>query len=606
MRWHSQISIMIPKNRVTATLCVLGAVCAAFWLFLRPSASIDSRIQPTLDEVGNGFETFFSLSAVNNGVFAGYGTAEGNRLLRYDTQSASFSDIPLPGSLSRIFVASPDRKLVLLSISEPSPRERNSYHPEHLFYAYDVVASRLMSVAGVGDPGKHPAWLDEHTLLCEGVRPGRKAPGFLICAFQVGQKWDLQEELSGPQLTSFPTKGAQISRHTSHSVCYFRDGEIRILDVSNRQERSVAALDDGFAEVSWLTYQPASDEFLFCGRRHDQSFRFLYVYSPASRTLRQLTSLHTYNGQWLQEGHGAAYIQNSSNSFSLRATNFHTHASWHFFPGGHVERYTVSHDGRSLFTVASTNAEPRGLWHCDVTTGEQRLLKAGNRVPFRSCAVSTPIEHGIPSSDGRLIPAYLFPPAQPAATSNSPVVIYIPPRTAQCTRGYELQAQILANLGFFYLGVNYRGCDGYGTGYAAQWSPDNAAKDVLDAVHWVRSDPRFSSSKIFLTGMSESALVLAKVIAVVPQEIQAAVFHSPVSFELATPKPGMRTPPLIITMGKTDPLAESARSTSGRLRAQGYSVEYREISDFAHPGVSDVKARLNQEQLAAEFILNAE
>jgi len=125
-------------------------------------------------------------------------------------------------------------------------------------------------------------------------------------------------------------------------------------------------------------------------------------------------------------------------------------------------------------------------------------------------------------------------------------------------------------------------------------------------VHWVRSDPRFSSSRIFLTGMSESALVLAKVIAVVPQEIQAAVFHSPVSFELATPKPGMRTPPLIITMGKTDPLAESARSTSGRLRAQGYSVEYREISDFAHPGVSDVMARLNQEQLAAEFILNAE
>ena len=179
------------------------------------------------------------------------------------------------------------------------------------------------------------------------------------------------------------------------------------------------------------------------------------------------------------------------------------------------------------------------------------------------------------SFDNLEVPCFLFPPAQIAKgkeTSKAgffeglrppkkyPVIIYVPPPSLQFQRGFNSQAQVFANLGFYFAAINYRGCDGYGAKYSKLASTQDAARDVLMLRERLIKNPNVDAENIFLTTTSGGMAVVTELMATKPNYWRGAGLNTPGSVNIDKRFQPGKLPPMVMIMGGQDGALDSMKA----------------------------------------------
>ncbi len=338
-----------------------------------------------------------------------------------------------------------------------------------------------------------------------------------------------------------------------------------------------------FDQFKWLRYSRESGRFLFCGRQTNSTWRHLYAFDPENRELKQLSKEDTYNGQWLQGGAGFAYVINTNNGFYLAVRPKEPEGWTNLFVAGGVANYTVAPNGHVIYATASLGTEPEGIWEYDVTSKALRSLSGGLGSAATLSRVVKPEEFKVTSFDGVQVPCFLLsPPRLQDANPNSsaghggrrkhPVVIYPPPPSSQFQKSFEQRSQLLANLGFYFLAVNYRGCDGYGREYSALANTPNAARDVMAAYNELARKPDVDLDRVFLFTMSSGSDVVFELMAEAPAKWHGVVLDKPATLPAqGRLRPG-KTAPLLIVAGDSDANFQSVVTFEAWARSHGVAA----------------------------------
>lgn len=371
-----------------------------------------------------------------------------------------------------------------------------------------------------------------------------------------------------------------------------------------------------FSGLQWVNYSAARSNFLFCSRPKGSSWRYLYEYDPASQKLTQLSHEDTYNGQWLLQGAGYAYVINTNNSFQLAVRTFSGVGNTNLFTAGNLVAYRASPYGDRIYAVGSLQGEPHGIWEYTLTNQCLRKVVEGTARPWAASQVARLEEFSLKSFDGVKTPCFLFTPVrQPGLAAKSildrlrprvkhPAVIHIPATTYQFQRRFDHQAQVFANLGFYFAAINYRGCDGYGAEYSSLANTQAAARDVLNLYDKLAANPEVDARNIFITTTSGGMGVVAELLATHP-ELWAGVAVDKAGAIQTNPCYDLgRLPPLLMIVGGQDPLVNREAMASFIAWASSNRVELRTVihTNSGHLTRSLVDRKDVLQQMAEFFI----
>ena len=347
-----------------------------------------------------------------------------------------------------------------------------------------------------------------------------------------------------------------------------------------------------FTGLQWINYSRATGNFLFCSRPKPADWRFLYRYDPARGRLTQLTREDTYNGQFLLDGAGFACIINTNNSFQLAVHPGPGAAGTNLFAAGNVVVYKVAPKGDKVYVAASLGCEPHGIWEYTVASQSLRKVMDGSPRPFQLSKIVEPEEFTVKSFDAVSIPCFLFPPAElagrPAGAGRSllhrllprvrhPAVIHIPATTGQFQRRFDHEAQLFANLGFYYAAINYRGCDGYGAAYSKLANIRDAARDVMTLYEKLAANPDIDARNIFITTTSGGTAVLYQLLINHPRLWAGIAIDKAGRVEVNPRFKPEALPPIIMTIGTKDPNLDLTEYNAFVVWAKTNQLDFRTV-----------------------------
>ncbi|MER6944840.1 prolyl oligopeptidase family serine peptidase [Nonomuraea sp. NPDC000554] len=164
-------------------------------------------------------------------------------------------------------------------------------------------------------------------------------------------------------------------------------------------------------------------------------------------------------------------------------------------------------DGTRLVGVAYGAAEPRAVVRVETATGAaEELRRDGGALPdLAYLPVPRPVE--LPGRSGRRVHAYLYPPSNPVADSETPpyVVFAHGGPTAHAVAALDLEKAFLTSRGIGALDVNYGGSTGYGRSYRdrlrGQWGLVDV-EDTVAAAEWLAAEGLADASRIAVRGRS--------------------------------------------------------------------------------------------------------
>jgi len=314
--------------------------------------------------------------------------------------------------------------------------------------------------------------------------------------------------------------------------------------------------------------------------------------------MMELSSVHSYNGKWLGNSSGFAYVACTNNCFYLAVRPDEDGAATNLFCGGWCRTFTPNPDGTKIYAEASKDSGPCGLWEYDIKRRELQLLAPGNRMPLRNATVISPEMREISAADGGKIPFYYF--HCPPGRSVRGAVIAIPPRTDQMSRYYQTRPQFMANAGFDYIAVNYRGCDGYGTAASSQYDPRRAAQDVLSVVNQLISTGEIDQRSLLLCAQSAGGEVLGQVLENGTNRWRACVL---IRSELQREPEGSHAMmPMLFVCGDNDSAFGRVQANVAQLIGAGWPVALKVIRNQAHLYVDPV-GRWDEEESVASFVI---
>ena len=231
-----------------------------------------------------------------------------------------------------------------------------------------------------------------------------------------------------------------------------------------------------------------------------------------------------------------------------------------------------------------------------------KLLRSGSRLPLVHARVARAEQFEIPSFDGLTIQAFLFTTNAPEARGKAGTIIYIPPRTYQIRWNYDIQPQLIANCGFNYVGINYRGIDGFGTSFSRLYDPKLAAQDVITLTRRLIKDGTIDRRCLFLMSQSEGSAVMKEVLVQAPTLWTAGIFQGGVawsSFEEFKPQ---LLPPLFITIGRNDPSYNFMREVERWAKKNDLPTKTHYLDNYGHFNADSMK-RMEQEKEIAQFLI---
>lgn len=308
---------------------------------------------------------------------------------------------------------------------------------------------------------------------------------------------------------------------------------------------------------------------------------------------------------------------NTNDSFHLAVRLASGEGNTNLFKDGSVEVYKATSAGDKIYTVASLGYEPHGIWEYTVTNQRLRKVVEGNSRPFESSQVVQPRTIALKSFDGVVTPCIFFSPVQrihPALAPQKffwerfrpevkyPAVIYVPPGSSQFQRKFDRQAQIFANLGFYYAVINYRGCDGYGAEYKNLANSADAARDVLNLYEKLAAEAEVDAKNIFLITASAGMAVVSELLAMRPDLWRGVVLDKPGSGPPTSRLEPSRLPPTLMVMGGMDKGYDAMNAFVTWAKTNQVDIQSLVFTNGEH-GTFNLSERKETLQTMAEFFI---
>jgi dipeptidyl aminopeptidase/acylaminoacyl peptidase len=411
---------------------------------------------------------------------------------------------------------------------------------------------------------------------------------------------------NGSALESFDSPGTMdyLLPMSSRSLAWIKEREIWSIDLttSNRTQLTSGASP----QYLWLTYCQSNKEFLYCSK-DASDWRHLYRLKADDGNSPRPVQLtfgdeQTYNGQWIENGDGYAFVGNRSNNFYLAIRTRDTRQNTNLFWSGNVIGYRVLNQGEKIYAAASLGPEPPGIWEYDVKNCALSSIVPGTNAPFHLSAIISQKSAFTPSFDGLRIPYYIIPPRGLTEGIKYPAVIGIPPEGGQFMRAWEKYPQFIANIGAFHIGVNPRGSDGYGTSYKRNHREDSH-KDVYAVYNEIIKSPQIDRKRIFLmaySNASEDANLLARTY---PDLWAGVIIISGAMPEY--PFTSRKNPNYLIFMGEQDSprMLKHARDFEKWSKTNTFKATFVYDKNTAHH-ISDIEVDKRLGKEIAKFIYN--
>lgn len=347
----------------------------------------------------------------------------------------------------------------------------------------------------------------------------------------------------------------------------------------------------------WLRFHAANDSFLFCARPKGSDSRFLCRLARTNGSVRLVSSVDTYNGQWLHAGEGMAYVANEQNRFGLAVHPDEADAATNLFLRGGVDNYTASQVAPSIYCTAAMGDEPLSLWEYKYQTRELRKLTGAPMADAGKQALPV-IEFQLPRADGTFIPCYRVDPPKDQPVRG--VIVQVPAQSGQFKRLWEPEAQLLAKLGYLYVVANYRGCDGYGKAYASS-NQEAGMEDVLTLQRFLASQLGSTPRPFYLFSQSGGASIAESIFNAQPEMWRGAVFKQSGSGSLKSGVDHSRARVLIL-MGDQDRSYETTKSQAKAAEKNGSLVKFVSLAGAGHTITYYPNAFAEQERQIVRFL----
>lgn len=348
----------------------------------------------------------------------------------------------------------------------------------------------------------------------------------------------------------------------------------------------------------WVRYRATDGAFLFCARPKESDWRLLFQVTPTERAARRLSEGDTYNGQWLRGLDGFSFVANHSNRFSLVVQADGNGRSTNLFSRGTIEGYTASPFAPAIYAVAATGNEPLALWEYDYASAKLRKVSGGGGT--EDAQGDLPVNPlAIRRADGSDIPCLEVRP--PAGVLERGIIFHLPAPTGQFRPHWEPSSQWLARMGYRFVAINYRGCDGYGLAYASGLNPELALADVIAVRNAVVAAASGPPPACYLTAQSGGASVAEAALMHRPEWWRGAVFRqSGMNFSGLVKRPG--SPRLLVIMGTADRAFETTRERAANAARQGLPVRFVALEGAGHTLAYQPARFLEQERAILQFL----
>jgi alpha/beta superfamily hydrolase len=307
----------------------------------------------------------------------------------------------------------------------------------------------------------------------------------------------------------------------------------------------------------------------------------------------------------LRELDGYACVVNTNDGFHLAVRTSEAVYATNLFEEGAVVNYTVAPARDIIYATATQAGEPAGIWEYDIKRKVQRRIFNGTAGKSVQPQTIRPSRFQVKSYDGMQISCFLLKTAlsQGNGSHRSPLVIYLPPTSAQVQRGFMPFQQLLAKLGFACLSVNYRGCDGYGKAFARLKDPANAARDVLVALDTVLKRGDIDKANIFLYSASAGSEVAMELLKDAHHSWNGALLEYPTAIPQETFSV-KSIPSILIVTGEKDPVFKSLGSLSTWARNRDMPVKLIVHTNLGHFNYKLNERRMDMDQGASLFFRN--
>jgi len=577
------------------------------------SASCLQRIDKYLNEIGSASFTFNALAGGalaprQNEVYYIFNRRDSKaQLCKLNLVTGQTTILALDRDVQRLFGWSPhERYLMVRTANENFELRANGIYakPDWLL-VYDRDSGKFLPITKeklyISNNG---VWLDDNSFLyCASRFADREATHRAYLARVInGAFQSSQLRLPTNAVEALSSRSKAVSSCGGRIIAIATTNGIGLVDIATGVVTSIEALSNTkFTGVNWLNFSTQTGQLIFCATQSGGTNRNVFAYDLEQRSIEGLTTVHSYNGQWLQDGKSYAFI-GKDNDYFLGVRDREGRDETNLFTKGYVDYYAASTGGKSVVAIALTNREPGSLWRYDLAAKTLDCLKPGAQVPFKFSKISEAQGRTVRAADGLDIPVYLFPPTDRSTVKRFPLVILVPARTGPSSRNYEVRSQLLANLGFYYVGVNYRGCDGYGSFYSGQWNEDKAAGDVLTVIQVLSKELPCDMQRVFAVSSSAGSSVLQSFLRQFPTVLRGAVFLGPGAWEPAQLLEIDHFPRLFVSVGRNDSGFRDVQRFEEWTRAHGVSASFQYLPNYAHFG-PDISKRIAQERAVAEFLL---
>jgi hypothetical protein len=581
-----------------------------------------------LEEIVGSLETIRYVNASDSKVFYTFRVESGSYELRYmDLTTLEEHTVPLDNPIDEIDRWSPNRRYLLIQCVG-----KFKEYPGHglsqpawllVLDTADLSVKRLGSKRDVFE--ENPVWCTDETLIFSATDLSDKAGRSK--RYWVDWKKGGERPTAGFQawkeMSPLHKTDIRLMRLGDDKLAFSDDGMVFSMDLQTARIEQLSFVKEESIVPRWLNPCVDSGDILYCGTRTNLPNRNLFLLrSPRSRINLsqigkkaatsaksvyeapiQLTQEHTYNGKWLEEGRGYTYIGVTNNTFLLAVRPSDAREATNLFALGHVDNLMPNPAGDKVYAVATAEpGGPTGLWEYELKTHNLRQLRSGSRIPLAHAQIARAEEFNIPSFDGLSIQGFLFTTNSPDDAAKAGTVIYLPPRTYQMRRKYDLQPELIANCGFNIVGINYRGMDGFGSSFSRRYDAELAAQDVLFVTHQLIRAGRIGDKPLYLLSQSLGSEVMKEVLVKEPGLWTAAIFQSGVPWNGFEGFKPAAMPSLFVSIGRSDPAYGFMKrfedwATDNKIQVKSFYIE-----NYGHYN-ADISKTFQQERAIAEFLI---
>lgn len=387
-------------------------------------------------------------------------------------------------------------------------------------------------------------------------------------------------------------EGRSVVAMGPQKVGFVEAGNIWSLDTVTRQTARLSSFTNMTFE--WLDYSSEKNAFLFCApaappRNYP---RVLYRFDPAadrSGVLRALTESQTYNGRWILNGGGYAYVGSEGNENYLAVHVFGDAEERYLFETGFIRAFSVDAAKQRLLAFASSGIEPHGIWEHDIQERSLTNVVSAMKAPFESAKVLRPHNKTLQIRGRRALPYTLIPPRDFVLGKKYPAVIDGPN-----SKRWRPEPQALANAGIYYVSANRRGL-------ASSDHFNGAAEDIASLHELMSKHPSIDPDRIFLMGTSYGTRVMIPLIRDFPELWRGVIMHSPV-VNLELHENLWRNPRYLITIGENDAFYEEVRKFEIEACHHWTLVDAKYYPGMGH-GVASTEHVRDRVAASIDFIL---